>query len=102
MRAPLALCERRDPKGLYKRARAGQLKGFTGAPCAALAAACVAGSWRRARAGGLFLSLLCPACRQLSRTAAPAAAVLPSFAVARTHAHNTQHIQHIQHNKTLT
>jgi adenylylsulfate kinase len=27
---PLALCEQRDPKGLYKKARAGQLKGFTG------------------------------------------------------------------------
>jgi len=28
--APLAVCEARDPKGLYKKARAGQLKGFTG------------------------------------------------------------------------
>jgi bifunctional enzyme CysN/CysC len=27
---PLAECERRDPKGLYARARAGQLEGFTG------------------------------------------------------------------------
>ena len=27
---PLAECERRDPKGLYTRARAGQLEGFTG------------------------------------------------------------------------
>src|SRR5579864_1669591 len=27
---PLAVCEARDPKGLYKKARAGQLKGFTG------------------------------------------------------------------------
>jgi adenylylsulfate kinase len=27
---PLATCESRDPKGLYKQARAGQLKGFTG------------------------------------------------------------------------
>ena len=27
---PLATCEQRDPKGLYKKARAGQLKGFTG------------------------------------------------------------------------
>jgi bifunctional enzyme CysN/CysC len=27
---PLAECERRDPKGLYKKARAGELKGFTG------------------------------------------------------------------------
>lgn len=27
---PLAECERRDVKGLYARARAGQLKGFTG------------------------------------------------------------------------
>ena len=28
--APLEVCERRDPKGLYKRARAGEIKGFTG------------------------------------------------------------------------
>jgi adenylylsulfate kinase len=28
--APLAVCEQRDPKGLYQRARAGELKGFTG------------------------------------------------------------------------
>jgi len=27
---PLEVCEERDPKGLYKKARAGQLKGFTG------------------------------------------------------------------------
>ena len=30
MKTPLAVCERRDPKGLYKLARAGKLKGFTG------------------------------------------------------------------------
>ena len=28
--APLAVCEKRDPKGLYQKARAGTLKGFTG------------------------------------------------------------------------
>jgi adenylylsulfate kinase len=28
--APIDVCEARDPKGLYKKARAGQLKGFTG------------------------------------------------------------------------
>jgi len=28
--APLEVCELRDPKGLYKKARAGELKGFTG------------------------------------------------------------------------
>jgi adenylylsulfate kinase len=28
--APLALCEARDPKGLYKKARAGELTDFTG------------------------------------------------------------------------
>ena len=28
--APLEICEQRDPKGLYKKARAGELKGFTG------------------------------------------------------------------------
>lgn len=27
---PLAVCERRDPKGLYKKARAGEIKQFTG------------------------------------------------------------------------
>lgn len=27
---PLAICETRDPKGLYKKARAGELKNFTG------------------------------------------------------------------------
>jgi adenylylsulfate kinase len=27
---PIETCEQRDPKGLYKKARAGQLKGFTG------------------------------------------------------------------------
>ncbi|KAB2006436.1 hypothetical protein ES319_D11G344500v1 [Gossypium barbadense] len=30
MNMPLALCEERDPKGLYKLARAGKIKGFTG------------------------------------------------------------------------
>ena len=28
--APLSVCEKRDPKGLYKKARAGQIKQFTG------------------------------------------------------------------------
>src|ERR1700730_17817160 len=28
--APLEVCEKRDPKGLYNKARAGELKGFTG------------------------------------------------------------------------
>jgi adenylylsulfate kinase len=28
--APLEVCEARDPKGLYQRARAGEIKGFTG------------------------------------------------------------------------
>jgi len=28
--APLSLCERRDPKGLYKKARAGEIENFTG------------------------------------------------------------------------
>ena len=27
---PIETCEQRDPKGLYKKARAGQLKNFTG------------------------------------------------------------------------
>lgn len=29
-RAPLSVCESRDPKGLYRKARAGEIKGFTG------------------------------------------------------------------------
>jgi len=28
--ADLSVCENRDPKGLYKKARAGKIKGFTG------------------------------------------------------------------------
>jgi adenylylsulfate kinase len=28
--APIEICEQRDPKGLYKKARTGELKGFTG------------------------------------------------------------------------
>jgi adenylyl-sulfate kinase len=28
--APIEVCEARDPKGLYKKARAGELRGFTG------------------------------------------------------------------------
>jgi adenylylsulfate kinase len=28
--APIEVCEERDPKGLYKKARAGEIKGFTG------------------------------------------------------------------------
>jgi adenylylsulfate kinase (apsK) len=30
METPLEVCERRDPKGLYKRARAGEIRHFTG------------------------------------------------------------------------
>jgi adenylylsulfate kinase len=30
IRAPLAVCEARDPKGLYRRARAGEIPDFTG------------------------------------------------------------------------
>ncbi len=30
VKAPLEVCEQRDPKGLYKKARAGQIKQFTG------------------------------------------------------------------------
>jgi len=30
MSTPLAVCERRDPKGMYRRARAGQIPDFTG------------------------------------------------------------------------
>jgi adenylylsulfate kinase-like enzyme len=28
--APIEVCEERDPKGLYKRARLGEIAGFTG------------------------------------------------------------------------
>jgi adenylylsulfate kinase-like enzyme len=30
MATPLSVCEERDPKGLYKKARDGQIKNFTG------------------------------------------------------------------------
>ncbi|MBI5101379.1 MAG: adenylyl-sulfate kinase [Nitrospirae bacterium] len=30
MRCPLAICETRDPKGLYKKARAGEIRDYTG------------------------------------------------------------------------
>ena len=30
MKVPIDICEERDPKGLYKKARAGLIKGFTG------------------------------------------------------------------------
>jgi adenylylsulfate kinase len=30
VKTPIEVCEQRDPKGLYKKARAGQLKNFTG------------------------------------------------------------------------
>ena len=30
IKADLSVCESRDPKGLYKKARAGEIKGFTG------------------------------------------------------------------------
>lgn len=30
MSTPIEICEQRDPKGLYKKARAGQIKNFTG------------------------------------------------------------------------
>ena len=30
MNASLETCEKRDPKGLYKKARAGEIKNFTG------------------------------------------------------------------------
>ena len=30
VQAPLEVCEKRDPKGLYKKARAGEIRGFTG------------------------------------------------------------------------
>ena len=30
VKCPVSVCEQRDPKGLYKKARAGEIKGFTG------------------------------------------------------------------------
>ena len=47
MRIPIELCEERDPKGLYKAARAGKIKNFTGARAAASG-----GPPRRKGAGG--------------------------------------------------
>ena len=45
--APLAVCESRDPKGLYKKARAGELKGFTGIDDPYEAPDVPRSSWRR-------------------------------------------------------
>ena len=30
VKVPLSVCESRDPKGLYRKAREGKIKGFTG------------------------------------------------------------------------
>jgi adenylylsulfate kinase-like enzyme len=30
LQVPISICEQRDPKGLYKKAREGKIKGFTG------------------------------------------------------------------------
>ena len=30
VKCPVSVCEARDPKGLYRKARAGEIKGFTG------------------------------------------------------------------------
>ena len=30
MSAPVDICEKRDPKGVYKKARSGEIKNFTG------------------------------------------------------------------------
>jgi adenylylsulfate kinase-like enzyme len=32
LQVPISICEQRDPKGLYKKAREGKIKGFTGEP----------------------------------------------------------------------
>lgn len=40
---PINICEQRDPKGLYKKARAGKLKGFTGELCGQFVRQCKAG-----------------------------------------------------------
>lgn len=79
MKVPLSLCEQRDPKGLYKKARAGQLKGFTGAPGRGCGAprgprTCRGTPWvasPRAAAGG-------PPRRAAAASAAPARALAPS------------------------
>lgn len=53
---PIDVCEQRDPKGLYKKARAGQLKGFTGA-CARVGT--VQGRAGQAEASVLEGNVLC-------------------------------------------
>ena len=49
MRVPLQVCEQRDAKGLYKKARAGQCTGFTGEAShpytATTWSSCVAAYW---------------------------------------------------------
>ena len=46
---PIEVCEARDPKGLYKRARAGEIKNFTGidSPVRATIGARTGAAWRR-------------------------------------------------------
>jgi hypothetical protein len=50
MRIPIDVCEQRDPKGLYKAARAGKIKNFTGGSGGAstgfLPRACMLTLWR--------------------------------------------------------
>ncbi len=50
MKVPIAECERRDPKGLYKKARAGLIKNFTGGPrCHRYACGCLRSSHQARR-----------------------------------------------------
>jgi hypothetical protein len=75
MAVPLEVCEARDPKGLYKKARAGLIKNFTGG--------CWVGGW----AGGfeeLEVGIALPICRccRHSRHAPGADDALPAAAAA--------------------
>jgi hypothetical protein len=61
---PIDICEQRDPKGLYKKARAGLLKGFTGALASAQCALNVALplEWMFPAKPGVPVVLACLAC----------------------------------------
>ena len=54
MDIPIEVCEQRDPKGLYKKARAGLIKNFTG-------------GWRRQQWAGAISAAAAGGCQSRGR-----------------------------------